>query len=114
VDNFRLEGDLVGNLRNFNQKAERAMVAGANYAATRIQSFMKVNAPWTDRTGNARDGLKTQVEVGHNRVGIVLFHSVPYGPYLEVRFGGKYGIIPDALAYGGPLYVQAVGRLLFV
>lgn len=110
---WRFDGPLMRNLDGFDERAKRAMVAGAGYAAPQIQSFMKANAPWTDRTGNARSGLKTTVRTDGDKVAIVLYHSVPYGPFLEVRWGGKFGVIPDSIAYGGPLFIETVGRLMF-
>lgn len=110
---FKWEGDLEGNLATMEQDHKRAMVAGANYAATQIQSFMRSEAAWTDRTGNARNGLRTKVVVKSKTVAIVLYHSVPYGIWLEVRWGGKYGVIKRGMAAGGPLFMEAVGRLMF-
>lgn len=109
---FRLEGPLIQNLNNFDEHANKAMIAGANFVAPEIESFMRSNAPWEDRTGNARSGLKAKVAVSKDKVAIILYHSVPYGVYLEVRWGGKYGIIPDAMAAGGPRLVEVVGRLM--
>jgi hypothetical protein len=110
---FRLEGDLVARVNQFGPKAKRAMVAAANYVAPQAESFMKENAKWTDRTGNARQGLHAQVVVAQNKVAIVLYHSVPYGVFLELRWGGKYAIIEPAMAYTGDAFVKAVARLLF-
>lgn len=110
---FRLEGDLIANLEGFDQKAQRAMVAAAQYVAPQAEQWMKNNAKWTDRTGAARNGLGAKVESGQGRVGIVLYHSVPYGVFLEVRWGGKYAIIEPTIQVMAPLYVEAVGRLLF-
>jgi hypothetical protein len=113
ANGFRWEGTLEGNLADMEQKHKRAMVAGANYAATQIQSFMRSEANWTDRSGNARSGLKTKVVVRSKTVAIVLYHSVPYGIWLEVRWGGKYAIIKKGMAAGGPLFMETVGRLMF-
>lgn len=54
---------------------------------------MKQNAPWTDRTGNARATL--QGEARHKTAvhEIILHGGMPYQIYLETRFGGKYAII---------------------
>lgn len=110
---FRLEGNLQANLAGMKDKHKQAMVLSARYVATQSESFMRSNAPWTDRTGNARSGLRAKVVSSGDKVAIVLHHSVPYGPYLEVRFGGKYGIIPAAMAAAGPLWVEVLGRMLF-
>lgn len=110
---FRWEGDLVTNIDNMPDQHRKAIVAAANYVAPQIESFMKETAPWTDRTGNARSGLRTKVQVSGDKVAIICYHSVPYGPYLELRWGGKYGVILHALAAGGPLFAQTVAKLMF-
>jgi hypothetical protein len=111
---FRLEGDLQANLAKMPDQQRRAVYASAQWVAPQAEAYMKGNAPWTDRTGNARSGLRARVRKnGENTVAIVLYHSVPYGVFLEVRWGGKYGVIPAAMAMAGPLWVEALGRLLF-
>lgn len=110
---FKLEGDLTTRLNQFGPKAKRAMVAGANYVAPLAESHMKETAKWTDRTGNARQGLKTEVVVDRNKVAIVLYHSVPYGVFLELRWGGKYAVIEPTMAWAAEQFVRAVGRLMF-
>jgi hypothetical protein len=60
----------------------------------KAESEMRTNAPWTDRTGNARNGLMAKHDaepmVEHT---LTLFHTMPYGLWLEVRFEGKFAII---------------------
>ena len=105
------EGKVQANLRTLNAKNQRAMIAAANYVAPKLEAHMKNNAPWTDRTGAARNGLGANVVTTGNRVAIVLYHSVNYGPYLETRWGGKYAIIRSTLAIGGPMYAETFKRL---
>lgn len=107
------EGDLTARVNQMGPKIKRGMVAAANYVAPQAEAFMKENAPWTDRTGAARNGLGAQVEVSTNKVAIILYHTVPYGVFLEVRWGGKYAIIEPTMAAAGPLFVEALGRLVF-
>lgn len=110
---FRLEGNMAAKLNQFGPKVKRGMVAAANYTAPRAEAWMKTNAKWTDRTGNARNGLGASVQVSTNRVAIVLYHSVPYGVFLEVRWGGRYAVIEPAMAQFGPEFVNAIQRLTF-
>lgn len=42
---------------------------------------------------------------------IILSHSVPYGIWLEVRWSGKYGIIPESVRTGGQEVMQMLTRL---
>jgi hypothetical protein len=73
---------------------------------------MNFNAPWTDRTGNARQGLAAQAfDEGANQ-GIVLFHQVPYGIWLEVRFSGRYAIIEPTIDVMGPQVMESLNNIL--
>jgi hypothetical protein len=64
-----------------------------------IEAWMKSNASWTDRTGNARQGLNVTVEDLSDAIIIRLSHGVDYGWYLETRFAGAYSIIAPAVDY---------------
>ena len=79
-----------------------------------VEAWMKSNAPWTDRTGNARQTLHTEVEeVVNQMVSIILAHGVDYGKYLELSNGGVYSVISPALDYFAPKIwadVQALFR----
>lgn len=77
-----------------------------------IEAWMKTNASWTDRTGNARQTLNTEVEeVLNEAVTIYLAHGVDYGKYLELSNGGRYAIIGPALDYFAPKIWADVQRL---
>jgi hypothetical protein len=62
-----------------------------------MQNDAKQNAPWTDRTGNARAGLFGTAEADFARKVVVLYLShgatLNYGVFLELAHGGKYAII---------------------
>lgn len=110
---FHFEGDLSARLNQFGPKVKRAMVAAAGLTATRGEQYMKENAPWTDRTGAARNGLGANVVVETNKVAVVLYQSVPYGGFLELRWDGKYAIIEPTMAAVGPFFVETIGKLAF-
>lgn len=112
-NSFTWEGNLEARLNQMGPQVKRAMVAGAKYVSGEAEDFMRSNAPWTDQTGAARNGLGTSVQVSTNKVALVMYHSVPYGVFLEVRWGGKYGIIEKTMAATGPRLVEVIGRLAF-
>lgn len=74
---------------------------------------MKTNAPWQDQTGNARNGLRARAEGAGNGARIVLSHSVPYGVWLEIRWGGRYAIIGPAIEEFAPRFMETAALLLF-
>ena len=106
-------GDLTTRINQFGPKAKRAMLVAAKAVAPQAEAYMKNNATWTDRTGNARNGLKAEVEVQTNNVIIHLFHQVPYGPYLETRWSGKYQIINPTIEVFAPVLIETVAQMIF-
>jgi hypothetical protein len=74
-----------------------------------------VTARWTDRTGNARSGLTAIADNSRSQswhYEIVLFHSVPYGIWLEVRFAERYAIIKPTIRYEAPQYFDTASQVL--
>ena len=73
------------------------------------ETYMRENARWVDRTGNARAGLKAKHEatpmVSHQ---LILYHTMPYGIWLEVRFSGRYAIIGPSIQALGPDLMERV------
>ena len=73
---------------------------------------MKTNAPWTDRTGNARSSLHTQSLISPGRsYGFTVAHGASYGIWLEVRFSGRYAVIPKTVASQGPAFMTTASKL---
>lgn len=109
---FRWDSNkLMTNIRNAGPRLDRAITAAVNYQATRSESYMRRNAKWTDRTGNARNGLHTATSHSKTQHTITLSHSVPYGIWLEVRWSGKYGIIPESVRVGGAELMALFNKL---
>lgn len=86
--------------RAIDQYGEKVLVAVAAVAgriATIMQNSAKNNAPWTDRTGNARSGLfgTAETDMSKKMVIIYLSHSamLDYGVWLELAHGGKNSIL---------------------
>jgi hypothetical protein len=102
-------GRLETNLKQLMPQTERRMVALTEYFATKVESVARQNAPWTDRTGNARQGLFTKTfHEPFKSHAIVLAHSVPYGIWLEVRWSGKYAVIDPTIQSQGRAMMAAL------
>lgn len=91
-------------LRDLATETERFSMIAQNHART--------NAPWTDRTGNARSGLFAQPFSNNGGFEIVLYHTMSYGIFLESRWGGKWGIIPDTVSRVSRVYTAAMTQRL--
>jgi hypothetical protein len=92
---FRIQLDeLDYNLKNFDPRAKRAIKATMDFQAAKSETRMRSNAPWTDRTTNARNGLfATVIENSPTAWMLLLSHSVAYGIWLEVIENGKYAAV---------------------
>lgn len=104
--------ELGQRLNRGGERINRAVDTIFQLYAPRIESAAKINAPWTDQTGNARNGLAARAGVEGRAHYIALFHQVPYGIFLEVRWSGKYAVIMPTLDEWTPKVVEALNGLL--
>lgn len=61
-----------------------------------IENHMSAEAPWEDRTGNARQALFANIERVIRKSIAIDFghgHGIEYGIYLEFANAGKYAIV---------------------
>jgi hypothetical protein len=80
--------------------------------APEIETWMKANAVWTDRTGNARQTLYSEVQDLTDSVLIAFGHGVDYGIFLELANAGRFAIVNPALDFFAPKIWADVRRLI--
>ena len=86
--------DMQRNMEVYAGQVLEAILAVAEYFEPVLESYAKHNAPWTDRTGNARQTLNTVTEaLAEEIVALYLQHGMDYGKWLEIRWAGRYAII---------------------
>ncbi len=103
--------DLSSSINKGSDRVNNEIQSILEYYAPRIEGWMKDNAKWTDRTGNARNGLAARAYRQGDEHGIVVYHQVPYGIFLEVRFSGRYGIIIPTLEEWGPRVMEGAKKI---
>lgn len=96
----------------YNNKLRRALFMLALSYAPRIEAWMKENAPWTDRTANARQTLWAEAFDFVDVIVLAFGHGVSYGVFLELANQGRYSVIFPALDYFGPKIWQDATRLI--
>lgn len=109
-------GDLDKKLRllTLKSRADSAIDGAFSSAAQALEADAKLNAPWTDRTGNARRTLTGEsrcVPMGMKRLSVI--GKMQYSPKLELFYDGRYSILfPTVLKNVGEVLrdvVKAVG-----
>lgn len=101
---IRIEWD-EGSLRQmdealvaYGERVIEAVKAVAKYFEPVLEEYARQNAPWTDRTGNARQTLHAwSDELANDIVELWIGHGMEYGLWLEVRWGGRYAIVWPAI-----------------
>lgn len=106
------QNDLSPNLASLQSRMEAAVFAAMSMYSSRVEAYAKGNAPWNDQTGNARNALSAEAYRTAGATGIVLYHQMPYGIWLEVRWGGRYAIIIPTIERMGPEVMTAIRGLL--
>lgn len=113
---FQLDYDkstLKKNLDKMSVKLGAVVLMYASTKASELQAKMKLNRPWTDRTGMAKALLTARVsQPNKNTVRITLAHGVDYGIWLELANGKNYAIIAPTIREEGPRIVEDLNNLM--
>lgn len=106
------DSELMRGLDEYEERVHEMLSFIVDYHAVQGAANMKLNAPWTDRTSAARNGLFTVTEHGDNHYTIIFSHSVHYGIWLEVKFSGRDAVImPTVISQGEALMDDIKKRL---
>jgi hypothetical protein len=85
---------VMHNLRRRGEAIKNIPVRALQPLSVEALDYMQINASWTDRTGEARRTLKSDVTVDKNdEATLWLMHGVYYGWYLETMQGGRFNIL---------------------
>jgi hypothetical protein len=105
--------DMQERIRKLSIEEREACIAKLKDDANAMVNYAKSNAPWTDRTGNARAGLRSYVtETKNNLFRIILSHGVYYGVYLEYYYEGRFAIILPTIEVYAPEIMRSFSGLL--
>lgn len=113
---FKLDYNSSTLKKNLNAMSTKMGAVLLMYAATKaseIQSKMKLNRPWTDRTNMAKALLNAKVsQPDSNTIRITLAHGVEYGIWLELAHEKNYAIIAPTIEEEGPRIIQDLDNLM--
>lgn len=107
------ESTLKKNLDKMGTKLGAVILMYSATKASELQSKMKLNRPWTDRTGMAKALLTAKVsQPSQTIVRITLAHGVEYGIWLELAHEKNYAIIAPTVREEGPRIVEDLDNLM--
>lgn len=85
--------EVIANMYEWAKMKKAGLEGMGRVAAANMQSDARQNAPWQDRTGNARQGLNGGIYYENENLFIYIAHSMEYGVFLELCNDGKYAIL---------------------
>ena len=107
------ESTLCKNLDKMSEKIGAAVLMYSATKASQIEADMKINRPWTDRTGMAKATLNAKVsQPNPTTVRITLAHGVDYGIWLELANEKNYAIIAPTVRKEGPNVIRDLDNLM--
>lgn len=105
--------ELLDTLKTMSERAPVGIRIYCETAAKKLEGSAKQRAPWTDRTGQARQRLTafvTQIQPGICT--ITLAHGVDYGVYLELAHEKKYATIMPSIIREAPAIMSGFKVLI--
>jgi hypothetical protein len=118
ASSFRWDTSNFNSVKHMEEKLQRALYGVCKYYDGPVERYMKHNAPWTDRTTNARNGLSaTAQKSGRTILGsvfaIILSHAVTYGIYLEdTKYKSARPIILPTIKVYAPKVIGTLTKIL--
>lgn len=103
---------LLKRLENAETKSQLAIRMFAQEGAKKFENYAKINRPWTDRTGHARQRLVGWVETFSDKVRIHIGHGVDYGVYLELCNEKRYAILQPTVNACSKEVIQGFSKLM--
>ncbi|TXH08857.1 MAG: HK97 gp10 family phage protein [Hyphomicrobiaceae bacterium] len=115
------DDEIRRNMDEYERRAMNAVKEVVKLMAPIIETYAKTNAPWTDRTSLARDGLRGYTseepadgypteELAAEVVALYLSHQMDYGAFLELAHGARWAVIlPTLEAHYGQIKAMLDG-----
>lgn len=106
-------GTLGYNLEKFDHDVDRYIDRAKEEAAVRGQIALKAEAPWQDRTTQARNTLWAEPYGTARNGGIRMGHGKEYGIYLEESNQGRFQVIMPVLLKTGRALMRSMEAMFY-
>ena len=100
------------NAKTTMNKVRAAIGVYADTAAKKMEAEAKDNAPWVDRTSNARNSIQGNFEWKGNHCVITLSGNMDYSVYLELAHEKKYAILVPTIQRNAPDVIKGYQKLV--
>jgi hypothetical protein len=105
-------GNIRVNLQKLDPRMYALIAATVDFTRDKAVGEMKEQAPWKDRTGNARATLNAKTSHDRTQHVLKLFGGVPYQIWLEIRWAGRYSVISKQVPVQGKKLMERINGLM--
>lgn len=113
MGSFKIDpSNLLKGLSDLDQRKHKAIDKYADAAGKKLKAEAKRNAPWTDRTGLARQTISSGKEWENDKCNIYVAGNQKYSPYLEFANEKKYAILYPTLKKLEYEIIQGMNKIL--
>lgn len=100
------------NFKEVKKKTRAAIGLYADTASKKMEGEAKINALWTDRTGNARNSIQGDFGWQSNKAVITLSGNMDYSVYLELANEKRFAILKPTIDRNAPEILKGYQRLV--
>lgn len=93
-------------------KHKVALTAYAHAVAKKLEAEAKRDAPWTNRTGNARNSIQGTAGWDGDTLKVILSGGMHYSVYLELANEKKYAILKPTIDKNAPKILRGYQKLV--
>lgn len=104
----------VAKLRTVLTGINKKVAVYAEYKAAEIENQMKVQAPWTDRTGNARNSIYSFAITEGDETIIYSGIGVDYGKWLEIAHEKRFAIVKPTIDSITPIIKRDLSQIKII
>lgn len=105
------------NMKNFDlskaaMKHKAALTVYAHTAAKKLEAEAKRDAPWTDRTSNARNSIQGTAGWDGDVLKVILSGGMHYSVYLELAHEKRFATLKPTIDKNAPKILQGYQKLV--
>lgn len=104
--------DMIEKIAKHENKVQKAVLLYGETAGLKLEAQAKEDAPWEDRTANARNSLKGGADKKGKGARIYLSGNMEYSKWLEIGFDGDYAVIEDTVTSNAPAILKGLDKIL--
>lgn len=92
----------LSGLSDYGTRAVASLLDTARSSAADMESYAKINRPWTDRTCNARRTMEGVSALDGDSIFVGVEGHMPYSVFLELGYGGNYSVLAPTVHHFAP------------